>query len=212
MPNRLDQTTVSLISVAVAAIVAILGWLTNQYFSARHAARARKADFIRTQISQLYGPVVFIAELNESLWKRCGKIDLAYHEYFKDRTGRDFSQEMTNVIAKKNLYGARVVQNNRELIPLLKANWGLLDTDDVELVAQFLSDVSIQDVESDRESPNMPGEFYMDGILKNCLGPTIISRPGFAQSMRQKLISKQSELSRLTGTISKSKDTTASPP
>jgi hypothetical protein len=181
----MTQTNVALLGVAMTALVAVVGWLVTQRSSAKLAVRARQADHIRTQIGNLYGPLVFFAELNELLLIRSEKIRVAYDEYFDTRQGDRFSKEMTEVIAKMNLYGQKVVCNNQDVIPLLRDNWGLLDANDAELVKEYLSDIFIQDLESDREGPTLPAEFYLPKMLKSTLGPKMILRPGFAESLRR---------------------------
>jgi len=193
---------VTLLSVVVGTVVTFIGIWINNRKADKLAVRTHQADYLRMQIEKLYGPLVFFAELSELFWSRHEEIGLAYDEYFKTRYGTDkFSQEMTEVIQKKNLWGERIVRNNQEIVPILKTYWGLLDADDVELVKQYLLDTSVQDVESNRESPSLPAEFYLPLLgLKGCLGPKFIRRDGFVLHLREKLASKQSTLSGLLKT------------
>lgn len=203
----MTQVDVALLGVKIALAVAIIGpvvtfislWINSRNAS-KLAEQARRADYLRSQIKELYGPLVFFAELNEQLWDRHEKIMAAYGEYFDGtRTGDPYSRQMTEVINKQNLYGQQIVRNSQSVLPVLRDHWGLLDPADAELVGQYILDTTILDLESDREGPTMPAEFYLPQLgLKSCLGPKWIRREGFAKQVREKLTAKQDELGSLT--------------
>jgi hypothetical protein len=203
----MTQVEVALLSAEVAIllgistqVITIVGWWFNHRKAERLAARVRQTEYLRAQTNDLYGPLVFLVELTDVLWERNQKIMKAYDEYFSTRTGERFSQEMTEVIGKTNLYGQRIVETNREIVSLLRIHWGLIDADDVEMAKQLVSDTFIQDLESVREGPPLPTEFYIPQFgLSNCLGPKWITRPGVSDSLRRKFTNKQNELLNLTG-------------
>lgn len=192
MPEWIKQF---LTSGAMAAFVgAILVWR----FNTRLANKARRADYLRGQIQNVYGPLTYYFEAGHRAFMIHKRIGAAYDEYFKNRHGADvYSEQMTAVIEVQNAYAARTVGYNREATGVLKANWGWLDPDDLEAVGNFLTEVERGDVESSEKKVKLPVDFYLSGVLKNALSAPIIYRLDLVQRVQEKLRAKQQEL--LTG-------------
>ena len=191
------KTWLQLATPILVAIVAIIGSRklehVKQELSSTLAARTRRADYLRDQLKNLYGPLAFIVESNARLATTNAEIMKAYGEYFQNRYGPEYTDDMTNAIGTANRYGELIVANNAEALKLLRTQWGWLDVDDIEIASQFISDVSRHNVEF-TEGKKLPVEFYTTGRV----GTPIIHRGDFAQRVVQKLKDKQSELSGLT--------------
>ena len=161
------------------------------------AKRTRRADYIRGQIDNLYGPLAFLVESSDRHIKRNRAIFVAYDQYFVgSRPGEKVEKEITDAIGRANRYAELVVENNREGAKLLRSAWGWLDGDDVEYMSQFVADASQQLVEFGEKKPLPPG-FYMKGIVNSYLEPPSYLRPEFVERVRRKLLEKQRALDAL---------------
>jgi len=161
------------------------------------AKRTRRADYIRGQIDNLYGPLAFLVESSDRHIKRNRAIFVAYDEYFvRSMPGEKVEKEITDAIGRANRYGELVVENNREGAKLLRSAWGWLDVDDIEHMSQYVADVSQQLVEFGEKKPLPPG-FYMKGIVNSHLEPPSYLRPEFVERVRRKLLEKQRALDAL---------------
>jgi len=166
MPEWLKTLLSSSVTAAIVGATAV--WLYNNGL----ARNARRTDFLKEHMRNVYGPVTYLFEAANMSFQNMIKVSNGYDEYFATRHGHErFSQEMHEVIAVQNAYGARMADRNKEVAAVLKANWGWLDPDDIEDLGKFL------------------------GILKNSLGSPVCFRGIWVEQFRQKLRSKQDELS-----------------
>jgi hypothetical protein len=125
--------SVGTLAAVVSAVMTALGWRAQ----GKLASRARRADYLREQIKNLYGPLAFFLEAGHRSFQVHNRIVKAYEEYFRNRNGEAFSKEMTQVIDVQNLYGSRTVDSNGEAAKVLKANWGWIDLDDLDEICQL---------------------------------------------------------------------------
>ncbi len=188
---------VVLISASGTALIMLVQQYVSSMFSRGLEARKLRAEYVRLQIERVYGPVVFVAELNEALIGRSGRISATYEEYFATRNDEKFEREMESVIKTTNLYADRVVENNQRIYDTFSDNWGFVDDEDLELAREILLDGQIQQLESSAKGIPLPPQFHFENLLKNSLGPKWVVRAGFAARMRERLSSKQRELQRL---------------
>jgi hypothetical protein len=191
----------------LGASVTIAGWVVQHRVGTRIermkadltgmlATRARRADYLRDQIRNLYGPLAFLVESNVRRSETANSIMGAYEEYFVGRHGDQAGKEMHEVIDTSNRYIDLIVANNKQAADILRANWGWLDADDIDDTAQYLTDIDRHGVEIE-EAKKLPPEFY--GMLENSVGKPHFLRGKFVDRVRRKLLEKQRELTGLTG-------------
>jgi hypothetical protein len=176
---------------AVGALVGALAlWRLNETL----ATKARRADYLREQIKNLYGPVTFLLEAGERSFDTHNKVAAGYEEYFRTRYAHErYSEEMGQVLATQNHYGGLAVQTNREAAQVLKEHWGWLDAEDTTEVSTFLTYVERQRVERD-DGMTLPVAFYTE--LKKSLPAPVVFNAEWPARFRKKLKAKQEELLR----------------
>jgi hypothetical protein len=120
----------TLIAAAIAAVVGIASWKEQRKTAEKVerlrealATRARRGEYLRSQITNLYGPLAFLLESTEIIFEWHNELHRGYDEYFKDRHGT--SDEMNSTIAAANRYGAIAKENNKSAVELLKNELGL---------------------------------------------------------------------------------------
>lgn len=178
------------------AIGALVGATALWLFNKTLAQKARKADFVREQIKNLYGPVTFLLEKGERAFEVHNKLMAGYEEYFKTRYGEHYSGETTLVIGIANEFGELAKDGAREAAGILKDSWGWLDADDGDAVRDFLTYFDRLKIEFDSDGKaRLPFEFYHS--LKNSLRPPLIHDSNLVKRFRQKLLTKQAGLSGL---------------
>jgi hypothetical protein len=212
MADGLAQRTERLRSDLTAAV-------TDRTERLRHeltddlAKRTRRADYIRGQIDQLYGPLAFFVEASARCIETEHSIGAGYREYFAGRTAiteesrTKLQLEAHGVIGTSSRYMDLVVENNQEAVKVLRTGWGWLDADDVADAGQYLTDVARYKIEVE-ENHRLPDPFYLEGAMKSAIGPPSFIRPAFIARVRRKLLEKQLELAGLTGAA----QTTPAPP
>ena len=181
------------LAIGNGVAVAIAGWLVQRSLEKlRHelATKTRRADYLRDQIKNAYGPLMYALEVatrSNTLMAKYGK---EYERVFIGKRGGDARGEASSVINLMNDYGAEIVKANTDAANILKASWGWLDAEDMSLVGDFLGHVERRQLEHGRD---LPFELFhdKDGKLD---APTVYDSR-FVDKVRDKLRAKQVELS-----------------
>jgi hypothetical protein len=160
------------------------------------AQRVRRAEYVRAQIENLYGPLAFLVESSA----RCIAVNSAilktYDKVFARRSDSDVARkEAEDTIDRANEYMALVVDNNQEAIKILRSGWAYLDQDDIEEAGQYLADVHRHGIEYKTAGRMLPVEFYVEGHIQDAPGKVSFIRPSFIARVRAKHVQKQQELS-----------------
>ncbi|WP_143076230.1 hypothetical protein [Stigmatella erecta] len=164
------------------------------------AVRARRTDFLRSQIEKLYGPLSFYLDLNSQ--------NLALHaDILRVDTSspqlRLTSKEIDQVITAINLYARRTTANNEAIADLLRAQWAWLDTDDGEVMIKHVFAHIRSNVEFDlANNAKLPLDYYREGSIK----PPTVHSTDLADRIRKKLQDKQLELSGLVSAVTTTRD------
>jgi hypothetical protein len=205
IPDWLKDALVAFLSDAICfAIMAVLGkaWVDHRLTNAL-AQRTRRAEYLRAQLSNLYGPLAFFIEASDGCLKSQKAIVDKGPAYAKRFTSPGSDRAMADIdliIQTANRYiKERLELNNANCIELLRAQWGWLDHDDVNDAARFVGDMDRLAVEFPDGRRILPLPFYVDGALDETLAPPSFIRPEFIERIRGKLTEKQRELSGLTG-------------
>jgi hypothetical protein len=196
----------------VTAVMSVLGWRRNEETQRRIeglkttltdalAQRTRRAEYVRAQLQNLYGPLGFLVESSARCIDTNNAIMGAYDKIFS-RLGHSQAtrREAGETIERANEFVALVVENNQDAIKVLRSGWGWLDADDVADAGQYLTDVHRHNVEFRTEGKMLPIEFYAADDIPGIPGKPSFIRPVFIERVRRKLREKQEELAGLTGT------------
>ncbi|NOJ92005.1 hypothetical protein HMI51_03465 [Corallococcus coralloides] len=169
------------------------------------ASKARRAEYLKAQISNLYGPLVYLLELCKLRVQIAHRINQTAGAISKRGEGQGISvflneSEIEAWSATANRYFELGSENNDEAVKLLRSGWSWLDEDDQAAVLQFVHDIDRSNIEF-RESNGrrLSVDFYSKSLLASDAleAPTVV-RPDFISLMRDKLHAKQRELSGLT--------------
>ena len=192
---------------AITGVLVIFGWWVSRRLerfkhelAASLAKRQLRADYVRGQIDHLYGPLAFLVEASERHIDSHRSILRAYDGYFAGRgLTPGTEKEMTTTLDVANSYFVFVDENNQQAEKLLRAGWGWLDRDDVDIALHFIAEVARLRTEYKNNTIQIPGEMYIKGIHAGTLEPPSWLPPEFIERMRAKLSTKQRELAGLTG-------------
>jgi hypothetical protein len=166
------------------------------------AQRSRRADYVRGQIENLYGPLGFLVESSaqcieteRSIMAARGKL------YTRLAPNERFQQEARQTFDRAKEYLDLVVENNQEAIKVLRTGWGWMDADDIPDAGQYMTDVHRYNVEFREPGKMLAVEIYSPEILPGAPGFPSHIRSAFIERVRRKLREKQAELAGLTGAV-----------
>ena len=164
------------------------------------AQRTRRAEYVRAQMENLYGPLAFLVESSARCIAVNNAIMKTYDKVFARRSDSDVARkEADDTIDRANEYMALVVDNNQEAVKILRSGWVYLDDDDIADAGQYLTDVHRHSVEFRTAGKKLPIEYYIDDHIPGAPGTVSFIRPAFIARVRAKLVQKQQELAGLTG-------------
>lgn len=92
--------SVGALAAIVSAVMTALGWRAQGNL----AGRARRADYLRAQIQNLYGPLAYYLEAAHRAWDLHEKVRRGYEEYYRVKKRERFEGEAKQIIAVQNLY------------------------------------------------------------------------------------------------------------
>ena len=124
-------------------VVGIIEWIRQ--ISA--AKELRKFDYLNKQLINLYGPLYFFTSQNEILFKLNEKLGEAHKIEYEDvkwsndkDTMEGITKESTITNELRNSYMSVAVENNDKILDLLKNNYQFIDTSDVIIFQEFITD------------------------------------------------------------------------
>jgi hypothetical protein len=191
----------------ITAIVVIFGWwVTRRLERFKHelaedlTKRKLRAEYVRGQIDHLYGPLAFLVEASARHMETHRSVFRAQESVFAGRPLSPVDHTIAYEIAEvANRYVHFVEENNHQAEKLLRAGWGWLDRDDVDVALNFITDVVRLHIEVINGRERLPPGLYLGGVSKAPLERPSVIRPEFIERISQKLGAKQGELAGLTG-------------
>ncbi len=191
----------------IAAIVAIFGWWISRRLerfkhelAATMEQRKLRAEYVRGQIENLYGPLAFLVEASARHLDTNRAVLEAYDGFFRGRHLTPSSEEeMTRTLDIANSYLDFVIENNHQAERRLRDGWGWLDRDDVDIALHFVAEVARLSTEYKNRRVQLPVGMYIEGINKAALAAPSFLPPALIERIREKLTAKQRELAGLTG-------------
>ena len=169
-------------------LVALINWART----ARSERTTRKHDFVKEQITKLYGPLYFFVGITEALFALNDKFHKAYHEHFIDQkwssepyTRENLRKETDATLQIANHYVGIVRDNNSKILDLLRENYAFIDPEDTEVFQQFIIDHLRMEREVKAEQPlETPLEIYFK------VGEISYSRKEFMELVKTKFLEK----------------------
>lgn len=172
------------------------------------ASRARRADYLRSQITHLYGPLAFLLGTCRNRISRGMRIEDTISRLLKlSNTSElcDFmTKEQENAASRVMLQYLKLYDEDATAaITLLRNGWGWLDEDDRSAFNDFAKTIDHLAIESKRPAEKLLADAFFDATL---LGDSILQQPqvdidSIAKYTNERLNQKQKELSGLAGPI-----------
>lgn len=146
-------------------IVALINWART----ARSEKTSRKHDFLKDQITKVYGPLYFFVGLTEALFALNDRFHKAYNEHFVNqkwsdeaRTQEILRKEADATLQLANYYVGMVRDNNAKIVNILRENYAFIDPEDTEVFQRFTIDYLRMEKEFQAEKPlETPFEIYL---------------------------------------------------
>jgi hypothetical protein len=181
----------------------------TQRFARGLADRARLAEFRRSQLVNLYGPLGYHVELCDRALKN-SKAVLGRGTEFTKKFGTEPSmrsdsseraeKQLDLILDVANRHILEVVlPNAKRCNEILVANWGWLEPEDYAAAGDFAEDLARLDVEFPERKRRLPLPFYTEGGLEKPLSVPSFIRPEFIQAVRGRIRTLKTELSGLSG-------------
>lgn len=163
--------------------------------------KARRIEYLRHHLHDLYGPLQFLASSNARLFGLNRRFQDAYDkEYIKKKwSDTPSTQEQLRENAKLTLnianeYVELAVKNNEAVLRTLEQNFALLEPNDTEVCSRFLVDFTRLRVETDDEGTlRTPFEIY------DHLGSYSFMPQEFIDAIEMTFNRMKSELANLVG-------------
>lgn len=175
--------------------VALVNWLKET----RSALRTREIAHLHDQLKLLYGPLHFVAKQNAQIFKLQEQVDEAYTAEFANRVPstdegvRLLSEQAMQVIDLKNLYGAKLVENNGRMAQVLESNWNLVDFQDEAFFSQFLEEYLRWKAEREHEAAK--GSLPL--VIKMKMAPVYLYRTEFVAELTTRWHRKRQRMDKL---------------
>jgi hypothetical protein len=171
------------------------------------ASRARRADYLKSQITNLYGPLVFSLEHCRICMQRAIK----FREAILGAVDADNSSSPPNTQSHPGLLDAAnthtryieaATESNEEAIKILRSGWQWLDEDDRELAINFVQEIEYYKFEfKERNNTGLAEHLYDPQTLPSkALTRINMYHETFIAQMSDRLNLKQRELSGLIAT------------
>jgi hypothetical protein len=195
-----DQNNISIISVGLSLLVGgFAGTVITQingYFAER---KDRKIRFLDEQLRKLYAPLFYFVSQSEKLFDLNKRFNSAYtKEYIEKQwslaqSTQDHLEKVTNdTLEIANKYIKLVEENNKKIKKILDDNYSFIDPDDIELLLLFYENYVRLETEIDEKGVlKTPFRIYKD------VGDISFLRPDIIEKIKDKFITKKSELERL---------------
>ena len=146
-------------------LVALINWVRTS----RSERTSRKHEFLKEQITKVYGPLYFFVGLTEALFALNVKFHKAYNEHFVNQnwsndphTKENLRKETDATLRIANHYVGIVRDNNSKIVDVLRQNYAYIDPEDTEVFQQFIIDHLRMEREFQAEKPmETPLEIYL---------------------------------------------------
>lgn len=176
-------------------LVALINWART----VRSERITRRHDFVKEQITKLYGPLYFFVGITEALFALNDKFHKAYKEHFIDQkwsaephTRETLRKETDATLQIANYYVGIVRDNNSKIVDLLRENYAFIDPEDTEVFMQFVIDHLRMEREFKVEQPlETPLEIYLK------VGEISYSRKEFTELVKAKFLEKNKAIKRI---------------
>ncbi|NVJ09757.1 hypothetical protein HUW63_31610 [Myxococcus sp. AM001] len=178
------------------------------------ASRARRADYLRTQINNLYGPLAILLESSNTHIIRAFTINSAAARLRTIGNGKlarfMTSQQEKSAQEAQSQYDRLATKGLSDSIVLLSANWGWLDENDRPILIDFIRNINQIEIESRSPGHQALADAFFDTAL---LKDIALRRPRtqldlITAHVNKTLNTKQRELSGLTSQHSPSQPST----
>jgi hypothetical protein len=192
-PQEIIQLVLSFLGGGL--VVALLDW----WRTSLSERRARRVEFIRLQLQNLYGPLQFFTSRNAKLFEMNDGFQKAYtQEYVEKQWSQEYNtQENVSRAASQTLdianeYIEQVKKNNVHILAILESQYSLIEPADIEVFTQFVVDYTRMNTEVDETGRlKTPFEIYRH------LGSISFMRPDFIKAVDKRFKEKKSELEKL---------------
>ena len=153
---------------------------------------ARKHEFLKDQMTKVYGPLFFFVGITEALFALSDKFHKAYKEHFVNQkwssdphTKETLGKEANATLQIANHYVGIVRDNNSKIMDILRENYAYIDPEDTEVFQQFIVDHLRMEREFKTEEPlETPLEIYLK------VGEISYSRKEFMELVKKRFAQK----------------------
>ena len=173
-------------------LVALINWAR----ALRSERTTRKHEFLKKQVTKVYGPIYFFSGLTEALFALNDKFHKAYDEHFvetkwsKDpQTRESLRKEIDATLRTVNHYVRIVRENNNKIMQILRNNYAYIDAEDTDIFQNFIIDHLRMDQEFKIDQPlEIPHEIYFR------VGEISYYRKEFLELSKKKFVEKTKAL------------------
>lgn len=159
----------------------LVAGLLNWWRTTLSERRARRVEFLRLQLQNLYGPLQFLTSSNAKLFETSDGFQNAYTVEFveKQYSEKYGAQDRANLAASQTLdiankYIEKVKKNNTQILAILENQFSLIEVNDIEVFTQFVVDYTRLNTEIDEQ-----GHLKTPIAIYKHLGSISIMRPDF---------------------------------
>jgi hypothetical protein len=209
---KMTLLSLGVIGVTLFAAFALQGWsgvvevlpslitgglgvaIASAVLTERIKDRERRAEFVKAQLQNLYGPLKFLTDWSVELYDHANNIQAAYKtEYIEQEYSRNpatqqvLSERSGQTLDVANRYVRCARENSESMRQILRDNYHLLEANDIELVTQFLLDHTRIEIEKGEGGLEVPVE-----VLQR-IGNIPGLRSEFVQMVNTRFVQKQSE-------------------
>ncbi len=166
--------------------------LLNLWHTTRSQQKARRAEFLRLQLHQLYGSLQFFGSCNRSIFEIQVKINDALKAKYDGKEHPALEERVEQVIDLKNEYSAQIHANNKRMIEILTTHYSLIEPSDADVFADFIGNYTRHCTEYEEAGRlKLPLEIYTQ------VGHVYPLREEFLECINKRFHEKRAELEEL---------------
>jgi hypothetical protein len=199
VPNNQNGGGLSLgwvINLMIGLGSGTIGVLITLFFNARIERKRRRAEYLDSQLRNLYGPLQFFTSSSQNIYKHAWKIEQAgedeYGKNYKKYSDQARSNRIQSTLDVNNEYFALTRSNNKRMVEILTNYYSLIEPEDSETFAEFLTHYLRRETEFDES-----GSWKLPLELHQHVGDIYSLAPEFGKLVDRRFIEKKAELRRL---------------
>ncbi len=195
----ITTTQIILAILGSGAFSALISAFVNYLADRGHQTRQLKIDYVKEQLSKLYGPICYFLGQNELIISHVNLVSKKIIEKANENNFGYSQNELLEVVKKDTQvnfqFSQTLLNNNDEVMKILKETWHLIDLLDIEAFQEF--QLNVIRFKTELDETKFP---KLSLLVSNELPEIMKNYPQYISKVKLAFEAKKKELKRLEST------------